>query len=313
MEENTTKESQKRGCNSSYDDVVRKRLTKRRKELEEIGYDLNFAKLSEQMESIFGIKASDQKLRKMFSTHSTCKTEIKLPEAVALAYMLDIPLPKLLAPPREPAMSSFLVDDCPWFRQIDKSSKPSGISKLSNHFYTGQYYAYYFETKHYDRAELDGKSDLLGMPIEEARIEIKIDTDGEPYLIFEEMTEKANFYGDKSKERFSIKGKLFVIENSKIAYSFITDPRGKRAMAIMFEYKDFSKDVLYYRTASMLTFSLNDVHRPLFQKIALFRVKQDLDLNNTSDDVHNIRGILALNTGQIMIEKNVFEKGKYFI
>lgn len=90
-----------------------------------------------------------------------------------------------------------------------------------------------------------------------------------------------------------------------MAYSFITDVEAKRVCVLMFEYKNFSRDILFYRTAGMLTISMNQVHVPLFQKISLFRVKQDL---TDPEQLSVLRGTLAMNTGQVMIEKSAFEK-----
>ena len=50
----------------------------------------------------------------------------------------------------------------------------------------------------------------------------------------------------------------------------------------------------------MMTFSLNQTHEPLFQKMAVFRVRQDYKAKESSEI---LRGILALNTSPIIIDE----------
>lgn len=284
-----------------YNQNIKKRLSDWLENLRDMGFDINFRKLYENMESTYKIKTSEQKLRQMFDP--TKPREIKLAELAALAHMLQIPLSTLCEFPNTPAVTL----EQPWIYPKDNSKKQAGISKLVNEFYNGEYFAYYFKPKHYDRLDLGGKEPVSGSLIEEARLEIRIEK-GEPYVILEELSSTRDFYDQKELDRFILKGKLYLIENPKIAYSFITDSAARRAVALMFEYRDFNKDILYYRTAAMLTISSNELHKPLFQKIALFRVPQDL--SDVSDE-SILRGILALNTGPIMIEKNLFDQAKH--
>lgn len=65
---------------------------------------------------------------------------------------------------------------------------------------------------------------------------------------------------------FKLTGDLKLLENPSIAYSFISDDTGRRAMALMFRYLNLNSDIRYYIPAGMLTFSTNKTHEPLFQK-----------------------------------------------
>lgn len=283
---------------NSYNQEIKKRLSNWLDNLRENGFDINFKKICDNMIDIYKINTSEQKIRQMFDTNKN--REIKLAELVALAHMLQIPLTTLCEFPNTPAVTM----ENPWVYSDRKQQKPNGINKLINEYYNGTYFAYYFKSKHYDRLELGGKNPVSGSQIEEAIVQIKVEN-GEPYVILEELSTTKDFYNHKNLDRFVLKGKLYLIERSKIAYSFITDPTARRAIAIMFEYKEFSKDILYYRTAAMLTISQNEIHTPLYQKMALFRVQQDIS-DMANNDI--IRGILALNTGTILIEKDVFDK-----
>lgn len=283
-----------------YNQKIKERLSEWLDNLRESGFDINFRKLCENLESTYKLKTSEQKLRQMFDP--TKPREIKLAELAALAHMLQIPLSTLCEFPNTPAVTL----DRPWIYHKEYKNKRPGISKLMNDFYNGKYFAYYFKPKHFDRIDLGGKEPVSSSVIEEATVEIKLEK-GEPYVILKESSITHDFYGQKILDNFILKGKLYLIETPKIAYSFLTDPAARRSIALMFEYRDFSKDILYYRTAAMLTVALNEIHTPLFQKIALFRVPQDL--SDTANE-NIIRGILALNTGPIMIEKNLFEEAK---
>lgn len=285
---------------NGYNEKIKQRLKEWLDNLRDHGFELNFKQLHENMEDIYHIKTSEQKIRQMFDP--TKSREIKLRELAALAHMLQIPLSSLCEFPNTPAV----MLERPWIYSKECSGKSSGISTLINDFYNGDYFAYYFKPKHFDRLDLGGKEPVSGSIIEEAKIEIKIEK-GEPYVILKELSSSRDFYDQKVLDRFVLKGKLYLIENSNIAYSFIIDDEARRAIALMFEYRNFNKDILYYRTAAMLTISLNEQHKPLFQKIALFRVRQDLT-DKENEDI--LRGILALNTGPIMIEKEVFDKAK---
>ncbi|NCC43511.1 MAG: hypothetical protein EOM18_07985 [Clostridia bacterium] len=284
----------------NYSKLVSERLANWLKNFRDNGFDINFSILAEQMEAIYHFPTSEQKLRIMFD--NTKDREIKLPELVALTQMLQIPLSTLCDFPATPS----ILLERPWSFIKDEKEKKSGISNAISKYYEGEYYAYYFKAKHFDRVDLEGKTPVSGSVIEEAKIKITT-VNGEPQVILTEQSSIRDFYDQKDLDKFVLSGKLYLIENTKIAYSFISDSVARRNMAIMFEYKEFSKDVLYYRTAGMLTVSLNEIHKPLFQKLALFRVPQDLSDKHDQD---LLRGILSLNTGPIMVEKEIFEKEK---
>ena len=105
---------------------------------------------------------------------------------------------------------------------------------------------------------------------------------------------------------FTLTGNLYHFENPDMAYCFLADELGRRAMALMFTFLNVSSDIRYYLTAGMLAFSINQTHVPLFQKIAMFRVRQDIHNDPEAADV--IRGILALNTCPIILDKETLDQ-----
>lgn len=279
----------------NYNSLIKQRLSDWRNDLNKHGKDIVYSILAEQMMSVYKIKTSAQKIAEMFDT--TSNREIKLPEIVALSHMLNIPLGVLCDLPNAPSIGL----ETPWIKEKTKST---GIHQLFNEFYDGEYYGYYFLPRHIDRLDLNGKNPVEAMPIEEVRIRIA-EENGDSYVILEELTTKMDFYKKKELDKFILKGKLYLVERKNMAYSFISDNEGRRTVALMFEFKDHSKDILFYHTAAMMTISLNETPAPLFQKIAMFRIRQDL---SNSDNETVVRGILSLNTSPIMIEDSVFEE-----
>ncbi|MBQ9823560.1 MAG: hypothetical protein IJM63_03610 [Solobacterium sp.] len=75
-------------------------------------------------------------------------------------------------------------------------------------------------------------------------------------------------------------------------------------MSIMFSFLNLSADVRYYMTAGVMMFSLNQRHDPLFEKMAVFRQRQDY----TGKDEDVIRGILSLNSGPLVLDQETCQE-----
>lgn len=279
-----------------YNEKVKEALYEWKMKVEEDCYRLNFESLSEKLEGN-GIYISAQLLRRMFNPDSDYKVPLK--ELVAVTQILGIPLNIVCKPF---ALSNINLETSGILKRR-KTKKEEGIEYFFDLFYDGEFYAYYFKKKHLDSISLNGKTPVEGMEIEEVRIRIK-NTDNCTILELEELTPHLDFYNKKELSRFVLEGQLYTIR-SKMAYSFIKDPEARRTMTIMFNYKSYSKDIMFYRTAAMLTISTNEKQTPLFQKMAIFKERQDLK-NPEECDV--IRGILALNSNPIMIEEDVFNE-----
>lgn len=173
---------------------------------------------------------------------------------------------------------------------------------MHNPFYftdDGQYYyCYYFRPKHFQN-RIKPVNDLK---IEEARMSISL-KDGHTIVKLEELKSSTTFDGDPMPS-FILTGRLDHFENTDMAYSFITDDSGQRAMALMFTFLNLSADIRYYMTVGMMTFSQNQTHEPLFQKMAVFRVRQNYQENKTSEV---IRGILSLNSSPLIIDEKTLQ------
>lgn len=274
-----------------YNTSIKRRLIAWRDAFEKANCDakLNYSAIAQKMEDDFNIRTSPQKISAMFDLQST--REVKLQELAALCQIFNIPLQQICEYPNAPSSDmelSSLISR--------KNAKRNSVRHLSNPFYEGTYYCYYFRKKHFqDKLKPVEESDLS-----EAVMNISIENGSTVVSLMENKTSK-NFFGDQTAHAFTLTGKLYHFENTDMAYSFITDSTGRRAMALMFSYLNLSADVRYYMTVGMMTFAMNQTHVPLFEKMAAFRVRQDI--HNDPEQADVIRGILALNTCPIMLDE----------
>lgn len=289
--------------NDSYNNTVKKRLSSWLCQLRAQGFDLDFSMLASRMLLDYNINTTDQKLRAMFAEGDR---KIQLAEMVALCHMLRIPLQDMCEFPNAPS-DCFDLFSAPWvknFRTKQTTENTQGIVPLSNEYYCGRFYCYYFYPKHYTNS-------LNGTPVDQMKIEaaeIMVENkDGSAFVTMEEKSGLVNFYGDQVLDEIKLQGRLYLTERTHQAYCFLTDHLGKRTVFLMFDYHEYSKDIMYYRTAAMLTVSRNERCAPMFQKMAMLRVEQDLS-DPKVDTI--LRGILSLNTGNLFIQKAVFDQLK---
>lgn len=286
-----TDQTQREPEDMSYNARVKHRLIVWRDAFEKANCDakLNYSAIAERMERDFGISTSPQKISAMFDRQSS--REVKLQELAALCQIFNIPMQDICAYPGAPGSDmdvSALISR--------KNGKHDAVRHLSNLFYQGRYYCYYFRKKHYqDKLKPVEESDLS-----EAVMDIRIEN-GSTTVTLTENKVTTNFFGNQVAHAFTLTGKLYHFENTDMAYSFLTDTTGRRAMALMFSFLNLSADIRYYMTMGMMTFALNQTHVPLFQKMAVFKVRQDVYNDPAQADL--VRGILALNTCPIILDE----------
>lgn len=284
--------------NSDYNALVKKRLFKWRRDFEQaLGEQtLNYSGIADMMFQRFHIKTSPSKIRAMLDGEPN--REVKLSELVALAQIFDIPLWNICELP-ETSKDNKYTSDIDFSRLLKGKHKDSGIHPLTNPYYADDYYCYYFNTRyHYDRLK-SGKNSK----IEEAKMTININ-EGRTTVTLNEMQLNRTFCGDPQPP-FQFTGELKLLENSSIAYSFLSDKDARRAMALMFRYINLNYDLRHYIPVGMLTFSSNQIHEPLFQKMAVFRVRQDYTNPQTSELLH---GILSLNSAPLVIDNDTLQE-----
>ena len=278
---------------TNYNKLVKERLSTWRTEFEQTNSVLlNNSAIAKEMYNRFGISTSPAKIGEMFNLQSN--REVKLSELIALAQLFDIPLWDIC---EHPNTFSTTIDVSTLVK--GNHSKHSNISQLNNHYYTGKYYCYYFKPKHFE----NHLKPVEESNIEECELTIEI-KNGHTTVVLNEMKSDTTFYGEPMPS-FTLTGNLYRFRNTEIAYSFIKDETGRRAIALMFTYLNLSADIRYYITAGMMTFSLNQTHEPLFQKMAIFRVRQKYK-NPKTEKI--LRGILALNSGPIILDNEAICK-----
>lgn len=282
---------------STYNKSVRKRLIEWQERFEkDNNVKLNYTAIANAMETHFNIQTSTQKVAAIFNNQS--EREIKLQELVALATLFDIPLWDICHYDNNPHSG---INTASLTRQ--NKSISGQIHELHNPFYftdDGQYYyCYYFRPKHFQNRI----KPIDNLSLEEARMSISL-KDGHTIVKLEELKSSTTFNGDPMPS-FILTGRLYHFENTDMAYSFITDDSGRRAMALMFTFLNLSADIRYYMTVGMMTFSQNQTHEPLFQKMAVFRVRQNYQETNTSEI---LRGILSLNSSPLIIDEKTLQQ-----
>lgn len=293
MKQKTTQEIPEQEELQSYHMMIKRRLVKWRAAFEKsMGASLNYEGIASLMTEKFGLQTSPQKIAAMFDLTKT--REVKLAELVALCQIYDIPLVDLCS---FPGTLSSGMDIGRTLRR--GKGTPSANHPLSNRYYQGEYYAYYLRPKHYE----DHLKPVEQNELEEARLTIAIE-EGRTVVTLQEMKSQTSFYR-KPMPAFTLTGNLYVFENTDIAYCFLSEGTGRRAMALMFQFLNLSADVRYYMTVGMMTFSLNQVHQPLFQKMAVFRQRQDKD---SPEGQQVLRGILALDNGSILLDEQTIRR-----
>ena len=276
----------------SYNKQVKERLTKWKKDFEEANkVVLNYSAIANALENHFNISTSVQKIAAMFNSED--EREVKLKELVAIMQIFDIPMWDICQYPNNPNSG---INTCKLFSKWKEHD--GTINELHNDYYyteCGQsYYCYYFRPKHFQ----NGIKPIEDLFIKEAKMFI-FNQDGHTIIKIEEVYSETDSYGPPESV-FTASGRLYHFKNTNMAYSFISDSVGQRVIALMFTYLDLSADIRYYMTVGMMTFSLSQRQEPLFQKMAVFRVKQNYHEEKTSEI---LRGILALNSSPLIINE----------
>lgn len=280
--------------NYSYTRLVKKRLIEWKKSFEDQlgGIELNYAAIARTLEQQFGIYVSAALIGKMFVQEDD--REVRLDVLTALAQLFNIPIWEICEHPSDASSNIAIGSLVKWKNKGYRDRQP-----ITNKYYEGDYYCYYFTQSHAD----DDIRPIEELPLREAILSISIEN-GRTRVTFKQTMYEKGFYGD-TLDPYILTGDLYRFTQSDIAYSFIANEDGRRFMALMFSYLELATDIRYYMTMAMLTLSFNQTHTPLFQKMAVFRERQ-----NTKDPAQSavIRGILALNSSPIILDSETCRK-----
>lgn len=181
---------------------------------------------------------------------------------------------------------------------------PHGFAPLPQRFYGGTYYCYFFRPTFLFERIQKGKSETETQPIYLAKLQLECNN-GHTTALFEQLEVSANFERTGLMEPLILNGSANLLIDFNQVQIDLMDSRGIRGMSIMFPYIHLARDVLYSQVGAVFNISSEQYRHPVFQKMAIFRTKLDLRNSNVESV---LRGILSMNSHQLLIEKGKFEK-----
>lgn len=179
-----------------------------------------------------------------------------------------------------------------------------GFAPLPARFYEGTYFCYYFRpTVLFERMER-GVSETETQTIFVAKLRLE-NNNGQTSAFFEQQETRSNFKGTGIMNATVLQGSAnYLIDLNQIQID-LRDKRGIRAMSIMFPYIHLERDILYSQIGAVFNISSEQYRHPVLQKMAIFRNKLDLGDPRTEDI---LRGILCMNSHELLVESEKFEK-----
>lgn len=287
---------------NDYYSKVKERLNLVVQRYEESGYRVNLSKIAEIISVKYHIDTSYQTVKSIFITKDNSSTErirkISLAEIAAICDILQVPMNEICkfeTTPAKELVPSWLIP-----RGTSRDSLPE---VLTNQYYYGDYYCYYFKTKPVSNAKLGNKFAAQESEIRTAKLKI-FEKHGFSYATLTETSDTLNFSKDRILSHFVYEGKLYYLSKQNQAYATLMDEQGKHIICLMFDYHNYTKDVMFYRTAAMLTTSTEQYPRPIYQKMIILRTELDLE-----DEYYQkiLRGMLSLESNNLLVKKEVFD------
>ena len=282
---------------TQYHVKIKEKLAKIMDNYDKMGFSINFERLSDVMKTEYNLDVSAQKLRAMFDIQNTSR-KLQLAELAAVCDILGISLNELCQFPSSPVREL----NPSWLDPKDDEHKSKIPHILDNRFFYGKYYCYYYKQRPLSGAKLGKKFAAKETPIYCAELNI-YEKNGFSYAAMTESFTSQNFDMTHPMESFTYEGKVYLLDNPNQVYMMLMDKGGSHFMCIVFDYQNYTKDVMYYRSAALLT-SGTSTKKPLLEKIIILR--QKLDLSNKKH-LEMLRGMLTLNAHKISIRKSVFE------
>ena len=281
---------------SEYHNIIKNKLAAVVQRYNEAGFTVNFERLSDILLSQYSLEVSVQKLRKMFDTQDKNR-KLQLVEVAAICDIFGISMNELCQFPTSPSREL----NPSWLISKDKSAEPTQ-TMLANPMFHGKYHCYYYKPKPLSNARLGNRFAAQETTIHSAELEIE-EKNGFSFATLTEKPKTQNLYMAHPEDESVYSGKVYLLENPNQVYMTLQDKGGMHFMTLVFEYQNYSKSKMYYRTAAMLT-SSNINKMPIYEKMVILREKLDL-----SDKTHLelIRGMLTLTSHKVIVKKDVFK------
>lgn len=283
----------------TYIKEVKKRLRMRRDELKEhYSLELSINQMVKVMWERYKVRTTPSKLAAMFDPAD--QRSISLPELVAACEVLGLNLSEVTA------LTIHNPEEFSVWRKTPGEPRKTGVAPIDNPFYFGRYFGYYFRPKKFSGQLSGEQSESEVQPIWVGELEIQK---------IGERT-RAKFLEQGQGERFDQSGQLpgleltgdvYLLGHMNQVYVLLSDETGNRHMNMLFNYYNLSKDVLYFKIGSVLSVSVNQYRRPVFQRMALFREKLNLEVPEIEEV---LRGILTMSDDELLVEAEKFEQMK---
>lgn len=281
---------------SEYHNIIKNKLAAVVQRYNEAGFTVSFERLSDILLSQYSLEVSVQKLRKMFDTQDKNR-KLQLVEVAAICDIFGISMNELCQFPTAPSREL----NPSWLISKDKSAEPTQ-TMLGNPMFHGKYFCYYYKPKPLSNARLGNRFAAQETTIFSAEFEIE-EKNGFSYATLTEKPKTQNSYMAHPEEESVYTGKVYLLENPNQVYMMLQDKGGMHFMTLVFEYQNYAKSRMYYRTAAMITSSVFKKH-PLFERMVILREKLDLSDKN---HLKMLEGMLTLTSHKILVRKEVFD------
>ena len=175
---------------------------------------------------------------------------------------------------------------------------------LPARFYEGTYFCYYFRPTFLFERVQRGISQTETQTIFVAKLKLE-NNNGQTSALFEQQETRSNFEGTGIMNATVLHGSAnYLIDLNQIQID-LRDKYGTRTMSIMFPYIHLERDILYSQIGAVFNISSEQYRHPVLQKMAIFRNKLDLRESRTENI---LRGILCMNSHELVVESEKFEK-----
>ena len=281
---------------SEYHNIIKNKLAAVVQRYNEAGFTVNFERLSDILLSQYSLEVSVQKLRKMFDTQDKNR-KLQLVEVAAICDIFGISMNELCQFPTAPSREL----NPSWLISKDKSSEPTQ-TMLANPMFHGKYHCFYYKPKPLSHARLGNRFAAQETALYSAELEIE-EKNGFSYATLTEKPKTQNSYMAHPEDESVYSGKVYLLENPNQVYMTLQDKGGMHFMTLVFEYQNYAKSKMYYRTAAMITSSIFK-KKPLFERMIILREKLDL---SKKEHRNLLEGMLALTSHKILVRKEVFD------
>jgi DNA-binding Xre family transcriptional regulator len=239
-----------------------------------------------------GIKVSRQTIEDIFNENE--EKNINFEVIVGICQVLGISVTDLLPQKTDPFSGQ---TPAVWENRKDSNL---GVETLPPRFYEGQYHCYYFRPMHNFEKISPKTSETETQSILHAVLTLAYEN-GVTKATLQEQETQCNFDGSSMLDSMVLEGTANLLIHPNQVQVNLRDNRGLRFLSLMFPYIHLAKDVLYSQMGALFNISTNQNRVPLFQKMAIFR--KEIDLTDAEVEAV-VRGVLSLNSNQILIEKS---------